>query len=268
MLSLSPWAQPPSRSYPPCRLPQVGIRLAERAVRLGTLPGLLDGAVDVQDEGSQLIALLLDPQPGELVVDYCAGSGGKTLALAAAMDNKGRLLATDIDEARLARSAPRHAKAGVANVQRHVLPSQGKDPFLKRRKRSFDRVLVDAPCSGVGAWRRNPDARWLRKARPLDELVDVQADVLQRAARLVRPGGTLVYATCSLLPDENEEQVGRFLDSEDGADFVLAPPAEFYVPFDADGYMRLTPARHGCDGFFGAVLKRHEGGWSRRARRR
>jgi 16S rRNA (cytosine967-C5)-methyltransferase len=116
------------------------------------------------------------------------------------------ILWQDVDSARLARAAPRLAKAGVDNVEQHVI-APGADKWLKRRKRSFDRVLVDAPCSGVGAWRRNPDARGLRRTRPLDELLPVQADVLQRAARLVRPGGMLVYATCSLLQDENEEQV-------------------------------------------------------------
>ena len=237
----------------------IGIRLAQRSgtIELGQLPGLLEvrarvrvrvrvranpspnpnpnpdqGRVEPQDEGSQLIALLLGARPGELVADYCAGAGGKTLALAAAMGNRGRLWAMDIDERRLASGAPRCAKAGslrtpdsgahqplvathsrvptaqagVDNVQRHTIQA-GKDQWLKRRKRSFDRVLVDAPCSGVGAWRRNPDARWLRRTRSLDELLPVQAAVLRRAATLARPGGTLVYATCSLLPDENERQV-------------------------------------------------------------
>ena len=245
----------------------VGIRLAERSIPLGTIPGLLEGAVDPQDEGSQLVALLVGARPGEVVADYCAGSGGKTLALAAEMDNRGRLVAMDIDDARLGRSAPRHTKAGVDNVQRHLIVTDGKDAWLKRRKRSFDRVLVDAPCSGVGAWRRNPDARGGagRKTRPLDELLPVQADVLQRAARLCRPGGTLVYATCSLLGAENDDQVAAFLASDDGADFELRPPEEFHVPLDGD-VLRLTPARHGCDGFFAAVLQRKEGGWSRRSR--
>ncbi|EOD21900.1 hypothetical protein EMIHUDRAFT_255181, partial [Emiliania huxleyi CCMP1516] len=206
------------------------------------------------DEGSQLVALLLGAKPGEHVVDYCAGAGGKTLALAAQMRNKGRLVAMDVDHARLERGAPRRKKAGVDNVQTHVI-EQGKDKWLKRRKRTFDRVLVDAPCSGVGAWRRNPDARWLRRTRPIEELLPVQAEVLQRAARLVRPGGTLVYATCSLLPEENEAQVEAFLASADGAEFELAPPEHFGAPFD-DGYLRLSPARHGCDGFFGAALVR------------
>ena len=159
-------------------------------------------------------------------------------------------------------------QAGADNVVRHVIEPHGvTDKWLKRKKRTFDRVLVDAPCSGVGAWRRNPDARWLRRTRPLEELLPLQADVLQRAARLVRPGGTLVYATCSLLLEENDAQVAAFLESDDGKEFELAPPAEFFVPLDGD-FMRLTPARHGCDGFFGAVLARREGGWAGRARRR
>ena len=246
----------------------VGIRLEERAVPLGQIPGLLEGVVDPQDEGSQLVALLLGAQPGERVVDYCAGAGGKTLALAAEMSNKGKLFAMDIDEGRLGRGASRHAKAGVDNVERHVIESGPTDKWLKRRKRSFDRVLVDAPCSGVGAWRRNPDARWLRKTRPLCELLPIQAEVLQRAARLVRPGGTLVYATCSMLQEENDEQVAAFLDSNDGADFQLSRPVDFPVPLEEEsGYMRLTPARHGTDGFFGAVLMRKEGGWSRASRK-
>ena len=178
------------------------------------------------------------------------------------MRNSGKIVAMDIDAARLARSAKRHAKAGVDNVERHVI-EEGKDKWLKRRKRSFDRVLVDAPCSGVGAWRRNPDARWLRKTRPVDELLPIQADVLERAARLVRPGGTLVYATCSMLAEENDGQVAEFLISDAGAEFELSPPTDFHAAFDGD-FLRLTPARHGTDGFFGAVLKRREGGWSGR----
>ena len=251
----------------PTPLSPLGIRLEERAVALGRIPGLLAGHVQPQDEGSQLLALLVDAKPGEIVMDYCAGAGGKTLALAAEMGNKGRLVAADIDEGRLANSAPRLAKAGVSNVQRHTLVVTGKDKWLKRRKRSFDRVLVDAPCSGVGAWRRNPDARWLRRTRSVTDLLPVQADVLRRAARLVRPGGVLVYATCSVLLEENDEQVAAFLASEEGEEFTLSPPVNFHVPLDG-AYLRLTPARHGCDGFFGAVLRRREGGWTRRGKKR
>ena len=242
----------------------LGIRL-EGAVALGRLPGLLEGHIDPQDEGAQLVALLLGAQPGEHVVDYCAGAGGKSLALATQMMNKGRLVACDIDDAQLHRSALRHALAGVDNVQHHLIKA-GKDKWLKRRKRSYDRVLVDAPCTGIGTWRRNPYARWVPMAPPLHELLPIQAEVLQRGARLVRPGGVLLYATRSLLSEENEDQIARFLASDDGAEFEMAPPRDFHVPLDGD-YLRLTPARQGCDGFFGAVLRRQEGGWTRGRRR-
>ena len=230
-----------------------GIRLMER-VALGRLPGLLDGAVDPQDEGSQLVAMMVGAQPGESVVDFCAGAGGKTLAIAANMQNKGRLFALDSDARRLERSAPRYAKAGVDNVQRREI-STGADSWLKRRKRRFDRVLVDAPCTGVGAWRRNPDARWGRKSPPLSELVALQAVILARASRLVRPGGRLVYATCSMLPEENEAQIDAFLSSH--PDFRLDPPARFPAPLTGP-YLKLTPAQHGCDGFFAVALTRAE----------
>jgi 16S rRNA (cytosine967-C5)-methyltransferase len=223
-------------------------------VPLDTLWGLRDGAVDIQDEGSQLLALLVGARPGELVVDFCAGSGGKTLALAAEMGNRGRLLALDIDAGRLARGAARCAKAGVCNVQRRALLPES-DPWLKRQKLKAGRVLVDAPCSGVGAWRRNPDARWARSGLTLQELLPLQAQVLARAARLVRPNGILVYATCSLLEPENDAQVDGFLRTH--PEFRLArPPDGFPGPVGLDGCMRLSPARHGCDGFFGAVMTR------------
>lgn len=228
-----------------------GVRLAGR-VALGRIPGLLEGAVDPQDEGSQLVALALGAAPGERVADFCAGAGGKTLALAAAMGNKGTLLALDVDGRRLDRAAPRFAKAGVDNVRRRAI-KPGADPWLKRQARRFDRVLIDAPCSGVGAWRRNPDARWARGQPPLEDLTRLQAEILPRAARLVRPGGLLVYATCSLLPEENEDQVQAFLSAT--PEFRSAPPDDFPAPL-TDGFLKLTPARHGTDGFFAAWLRR------------
>ena len=204
-------------------------------------------------------SLLVGARPGEVVADYCAGSGGKTLALAAEMENRGRLVAMDIDDARLGRSAPRHTKAGVDNVQRHTIVTDGKDvacakahlrPCPGRRAVQRRRRVAAQPRRGGAG----------RKTRPLDELLPVQADVLQGRV-LCRPGGTLVYATCSLLGAENDDQVAAFLASDDGADFELRPPEEFHVPLDGD-VLRLTPARHGCDGFFAAVLQRKEGGWS------
>jgi 16S rRNA (cytosine967-C5)-methyltransferase len=229
----------------------LGLRLPER-VALGRLPGLQDGDIDPQDEGSQLVAAAVGAQPGEIIADFCAGAGGKALAIAAAMENRGQLYALDTDARRLERSAPRFAKAGVDNVRRHAL-KPGNDPWIKRQKGRFDRVLVDAPCSGVGAWRRNPDARWSRGQPPLVELTALQAEILPRAARLVRSGGLLVYATCSLLPEENEAQIERFLAA--APEFSLDPPTAFPAPLEGP-YLKLTPARHGTDGFFVAWLRR------------
>lgn len=229
----------------------VGLRLAGR-VALGRLSALREGAIEPQDEGSQLAALALGAVAGERVADFCAGAGGKTLALAAAMRNKGQILALDIDGRRLKRAGPRFAKAGVDNVRTRPI-RDGSDSWLKRQKGRFDRVLVDAPCSGVGAWRRNPDARWSRGQPALAALTEMQTTVLARAARLVRPGGLLVYVTCSLLPEENERQVDRFL--EQNGDFGFEAPEGF--PIEApEGRLTLTPARHGVDGFFIAWLRR------------
>mmetsp|Transcript_29520 Transcript_29520/g.62643 ORF Transcript_29520/g.62643 Transcript_29520/m.62643 type:complete len:520 (+) Transcript_29520:81-1640(+) len=258
----------------------LGIRLNKR-VPLGTIPGLLDGIVEPQDEGSQLVAALLDAQPGETVADYCAGTGGKTLAIAAQMQNKGRLYSLDVDGDRLERGRPRCAKAGVSNAQRQTVQADmsRKDKWCKRRKRTFDRVLVDAPCSGVGSWRRKPDARrtWGSvgynaggdDAMDVDEGVDrlkellpLQQHILRRAARLVKSGGRLVYVTCSLLPEENEHQIEEFLKCDEGeaSGWRLDVPQNFAVPFEAGNgrYLRLTPAQHGTDGFFAAVLRKDE----------
>jgi len=242
----------------------LGVRLAKRAA-LGRVPGLLAGMVEPMDEGSQLLAALVEAAPGESVVDFCAGSGGKTLALAAQMSNKGTLWAMDVDEGRLARGRARYTKAGADNVRTHLIDGGGggggpvkRDKWLKRKKRSFDRVLVDAPCSGVGSWRRKPDARWApqQPGKTLEALAPLQAEILARASRLVKPGGRLVYATCSMLPEENEDQVVRFLETtEEGKDWKLTPPSSFCVPFDR-GFLRLSPEKHGTDGFFAAVLTR------------
>lgn len=249
----------------------LGIRL-ERRVPLQNIPGLLDGIVEPQDEGSQLVASLLDAQPGETVADYCAGTGGKTLAIAAQMSNKGRLYSLDVDGDRLERGRPRCAKAGVTNVQRQTVQAdmKRKDKWCKRRNNTFDRVLVDAPCSGVGSWRRKPDARrtWGsvghntvdRGIDRLKELLPLQQHILKRAARLVKPGGRLVYVTCSLLPCENEHQIEEFMNSDEGKKWKLDVPSDFVLPFEAGKgrYLRLTPAKHNTDGFFAAVLKRDE----------
>mmetsp|Transcript_47044 Transcript_47044/g.91834 ORF Transcript_47044/g.91834 Transcript_47044/m.91834 type:complete len:235 (+) Transcript_47044:730-1434(+) len=192
---------------------------------------------------------------GEAVVDYCAGSGGKTLALAAQMSNRGQLWALDVHAGRLAAAKRRLARGGVGNAQRRLL-ADGADPWSKRRKGKFDAVLVDAPCSCVGTWRRRPATRY---APQRVDLVALQGEVLERAARLARPGGRLVYATCTLLPEENERQVQRFLDSAAGADWIhvtTEAATKLAVPVDEDGFLRLTPGRHGTDGFFAAMLRR------------
>lgn len=218
-----------------------------------------DGLVEVQDEGSQLVAWLVGAKPGERVVDFCAGAGGKTLALAAMMGNKGQIFAFDTLKGRLDRAAARLKRAGAFNVTRRLLASES-DPWIKRHKGGFDRVLVDAPCSGSGAWRRNPDAKWRLTPAGLEELTELQGRLLASAARLVRPGGRLVYATCSLLPAENRAQVDRFLSRRE--DFKLVPLAAAWAevlpgrPPVAAETLLLRPAAQGTDGFFVAVLER------------
>ncbi|TAN58290.1 MAG: RsmB/NOP family class I SAM-dependent RNA methyltransferase, partial [Rhodospirillales bacterium] len=230
----------------PTELSPWGLRVASR-VNLMATKVFKDGFVEVQDEGSQLAALLVGAEPGMAVCDFCAGAGGKTLALAATMNNKGRLVACDVSEGRLFRSADRMKRAGVQNVTRHVLDAAGAK-WLKRQAGSFDRVLVDAPCTGTGTWRRNPDAKWKLSPEDLEELVKKQADILDRASRLVKPGGRLLYVTCSLLPDENEAQIEAFLARSPG---FSPEPA-----WQDKTYLHLTPAQHGTDGFFAAKLVR------------
>lgn len=226
-------------------LSPLGIRIAGR-LSLTRLPGLKTGEIEIQDEGSQLVAGLVDARPGDRVVDFCAGAGGKTLALAAQMQNRGKVVACDVNEARLKRAAERLRRAGLHNVETRVLSSE-TDRWVKRHKAGFDRVLIDAPCSGTGTWRRNPDARWRAPDLGLAGLVALQGRILASAARLVRPGGRLVYATCSVLTEENEAQVAAFL---------AATPAFRLVPQAAGDFLSLTPLQHGTDGFFGAVLER------------
>jgi 16S rRNA (cytosine967-C5)-methyltransferase len=217
------------------------------------------GLVEIQDEASQLVALLVDARPGMRVVDFCAGAGGKTLALAMAMQNRGQLVACDVSATRLSAAVRRLRRAGVHNAAAHVL--QPGDKWLKRHAASFARVLVDAPCTGTGTWRRNPDARLTLRHADLAELLPKQAALLDQAARLVKPGGRLIYATCSLLLEENELQVRAFLERHAGFSVL---PLEQAWPLPAGlpcpgPFLSLTPARHGTDGFFAAVLERREG---------
>src|SRR6185436_12597993 len=188
----------------------LGLRLKHRAPLAATV-AFKEGLIEVQDEGSTLAALLADARPGMRVVDFCAGAGGKTLALAARMQNRGKLVACDVASWRLDR-------AGISNVERRSLSSE-RDPWVKHHAKSFDRVVVDAPCLGIGSWRRNPDGKWRATPQDFAELVPRQRDILASAARLVRPGGRLIYVTCSLLREENEAQAEEFLGSY--PDFAL-----------------------------------------------
>ncbi|MBV9815505.1 MAG: RsmB/NOP family class I SAM-dependent RNA methyltransferase, partial [Alphaproteobacteria bacterium] len=185
----------------PTPLSPLGLRL-HRRVPLGTLAAFEQGFVEVQDESSQLAARLADARPGMRVVDFCAGAGGKTLALAAGMANRGKLVACEVSQYRLDRAARRLRRAGVTNVERRALSGE-RDKWVKRHAGSFDRVFVDVPCLGTGTWRRNPDAKWRMRPEDLAELVERQQQILRSAARLVRPGGRLIYATCSLLREED-----------------------------------------------------------------
>ena len=239
----------------PCRMAPHGIRVKERP-SLTDLPMLKSGEVEIQDEGSQLVSLLLEARPGDRVVDFCAGAGGKTLAIATQMANKGHVIACDVSEGRLKRAAERFRHAGLHNIETRLLTGE-TDRWVKRHKGGFDRVLVDAPCSGTGTWRRNPDARWRTDGSGLETLLPLQARILASAARLVKPGGRLVYATCSLLPEENEGQVETFLAAHPAFRVVpLRESAPHIVGSVHPDHLSLTPARHGTDGFFAAVMIR------------
>jgi 16S rRNA (cytosine967-C5)-methyltransferase len=228
-----------------------GLRLAGRQSITGG-KAFKDGLVEIQDEGSQIVALLVDAKPGMRVADYCAGAGGKTLAIAQMMKNKGHIVACDVSAPRLDGAIKRLRRAGVHNAERHLL--EPGDKWTKRQEKKFDRVLVDAPCTGTGTWRRNPDARLRLKENDLAEILPKQAMILDQAARLVKPGGRLIYATCSLLSEENEAQVAAFLArAPEFKRIPLGPP----LPEMLHGEMlRLSPRANGTDGFFGAVMER------------
>ncbi|WP_374674528.1 RsmB/NOP family class I SAM-dependent RNA methyltransferase [Ideonella sp.] len=219
------------------------------------------GDIEVQDEGSQLLALLLAPRRGEMVVDFCAGAGGKTLALGAMMRNTGRLYAFDVSGHRLDALKPRLARSGLSNVYPAQIAHE-RDDRIKRLAGKIDRVLVDAPCSGLGTLRRNPDLKWRQSPQALAELGAKQRAILASAARLVKPGGRLVYATCSVLRSENEAVAEEFAQAH--PDFQAVPAAEalaaVQVPdaesLDRGGFLRLWPHRHQTDGFFAAVWQR------------
>ena len=253
----------------PTPLSPLGLRLTSRA-RLGGTQGFKNGQFDVQDEGSQLIALLTGVRPGMTVIDYCAGAGGKTLALGAALGGdvadgkgpRGRLIACDVSRYRMDRMAPRLKRAGLDGVVRRQVVSARDDSWVKANKGMADRVLADAPCTGTGAWRRNLDAKWRFQPDDMAHLLEMQRLVLVQAASLVAPKGRLIYATCSLLREENEDQMDWLQANVPG--FTRLPIATVWeetiggpCPNEGD-FMRLSPASTGTDGFFCAVLEKLE----------
>lgn len=235
----------------------VGLRVDGKPFMAET-KAFLKGIVEIQDEGSQLIALACNAAPGMRVLDFCAGGGGKTLGIAASMNNKGNIVAMDIDARRLEKGKVRYRKAGVHNVEMRCLDDEQHRKWLRRQKATMDVVLIDAPCSSSGTWRRNPDLRWRHYGPSLEEIKTMQADILERVADKVKSGGRLVYATCSLFPEENEEQVETFLKNH--PDYKVLPIREAVpegVTIPGDGpYLSLSPAAHNTDGFFTAVLIR------------
>jgi 16S rRNA (cytosine967-C5)-methyltransferase len=239
-------------------LSPLGMRLQGKPA-LQKHPLFLDGSVEVQDEGSQLLGLMLAPKRGEMVCDFCAGAGGKTLLLGALMRGSGRLYAFDTSEKRLGKMKPRLVRSGLQNVQA-LLIAHERDAKVKRLAGKFDRVLVDAPCSGLGTLRRNPDLKWRQTPESVAELTQIQHNILESAGRLVKAGGRLVYATCSLLVAENEDIVAAFLAAH--PEFHLLPAggvlAAQHIDLKMGDYLRLDTAKHGTDGFFAAVMQRVE----------
>ena len=229
-----------------------GLRLPE-GVQVEQLAEWADGLIEVQDEGSQLVTLACGARPGMTVIDFCAGAGGKTLGLAAAMENRGRLIASDADRSRLSRLSPRAERAGVSIAETQLLDGGREGEALADLRDQADLVVVDAPCSGTGTWRRNPEARWRLTQARLDRVVALQSRLLDVAAGLVKPGGTLVHIVCSLLDEEGAGQAASFLARHPGwvARPVELPTGEAHGPG-----IRLTPAADGTDGFFVATLVR------------
>ncbi|HEY5992968.1 MAG TPA: RsmB/NOP family class I SAM-dependent RNA methyltransferase [Gallionellaceae bacterium] len=234
----------------------IGIRLRGKPA-LNKHALFLSGKVEVQDEGSQLLGFLLAPKRNDMVVDFCAGAGGKTLLLGAMMNSQGRLYAFDISEKRLANLKLRLKRSGLSNLHPQLIAHEN-DQKIKRLAGKIDRVLVDAPCSGMGTLRRNPDLKFRQSPQSVEELTQKQASILAAASKLLKPGGRLVYATCSLLPQENRNIVDAFLAAH--PDFTLRPANEILaqqlIQLDTGECLQLSPQLHGTDGFFAAVMER------------
>ena len=243
-----------------------GLRLPENKA-LQSSRAFVEGLIEIQDEAAQLASHLVDAKPGQQILDLCAGGGGKSLAVAGHMDNKGQIFATDINKRRLASFKERAKRADMHNLQTQELEEQGKErkKWLGRREGHMDRVIVDVPCSGTGVWRRSPDLRWRLSPESLEKFVVTQKSLLVEGAACVKPFGRLIYMTCSLLVEENEAVVDEFLASN--SDFrsldwrtvwkdVMSDVSQPNSASLKENYLQLTPSRHGCDGFFVAILER------------
>jgi len=240
----------------PTRYSPVGIRVAGKpAINRHEL--FTGGAIEVQDEGSQLLGYLVAPRRREMVVDFCAGAGGKTLLMGAMMQSQGRLYALDVSEKRLRNLAPRLKRSGLSNVHPQIIANEN-DIKVKRLAGKIDRVLVDAPCSGLGTLRRNPDLKWRQSPQSIDELALKQRAILSAAATLLKPGGRLVYATCSVLGQENRAVVEEFLANHPDFELLSCRRAldESHIALDGDDYLELRPQLHDTDAFFAAVMQR------------
>ena len=240
------------------RYSPVGIRL-EGKPAINRHPLFLAGSVEVQDEGSQLLGFLVAPRRREMVVDFCAGAGGKSLMMGALMQSQGRLYALDVSEKRLSNFKPRLQRSGLSNVHPQLIQSE-TDVKIRRLAGKIDRVLVDAPCSGLGTLRRNPDLKWRQSPETVAELTVKQGAILNGAATLVKPGGRLVYATCSLLADENRRIVEAFLDKH--PDFSILNSRDVLdeqrIDLDCGEFLELRPDQHGTDAFFAAAMQRRQ----------
>ncbi len=234
----------------------IGIRCKGKPA-LNKSPMFEAGKFEVQDEGSQLLGFLVAPKRNEMVVDFCAGAGGKTLMLGAMMNSQGRLYAFDVSEKRLANLKPRLKRSGLSNLQPQLIAHEN-DQKVKRLAGKIDRVLVDSPCSGLGTLRRNPDLKFRQSPHSLAELTQKQTNILASASKLLKKGGRLVYATCSLLREENQNIVENFLSTH--PEFKLLPAGEVLaqqkIPLEMGDFLQLLPQKHGTDGFFAAVMER------------
>lgn len=236
----------------------IGLRMPQR-LNIGRHALFTEGKIEVQDEGSQLLTYLVAPKRGMMIADLCAGAGGKTLAVGAQMRNTGRLYAFDVSEKRLNNLGQRLKRSGLSNLHAQVIANEN-DLKLKRLNGKFDRVLVDAPCTGLGTLRRNPDLKWRQTPEDLAELTVKQANILERAAKLTKAGGRLIYSTCSLLREENEQIAEQFLVRH--PEFKLLNAAEILssqqIVLDTGDYLKLLPHLHHTDGFFAAVFEKVE----------